>query len=940
MEGSTEATATEPEAPEEGSPAYWTAQARENCDEDESSDEEENTTEFKWRLKREKGLESITVEYDKAQTYMKQIAEEEMKVVIQKLQQAMETEDPSLKDMLKMWLGPYIKFLWKTCNLMARKLNKGKIDIFDIKNFMKVELSCMFLNTSPTNLFAKEFKDAYAFFVRGLSYERYKEVLNLMDQSPYDTNPGEVDKLIVDMENQLKICSICYVEDVSIIAIDDDKIKATKRLARSLGLVAKKIAKSFGPVAHCAVSVVTQLFLGSVLEKQGLTVDDCVQDLLTRFTDKSHFKFVNMTNTITRDRGYTYRSSTATMLGLGAEVHGTRKRENNFPFVFGKRPKENQKWIPEQGYAATYWAKARVKAGAREASLTGCASRKNSRVTLLESSLPACQPGFYTYIRNPMKDEEKHPIENESSADDKEKTKNDFHRILTNSNLVYLTEAQASPEWFTLRLFRITSSVAANMIKRIWTSMQDLEEDQLQSIANLRTIIHDENIDKAPEEIEVTKELKLYKLPQLKEIAKNNLEGSFSTMNKSNLIEKLTEEIMQGNLSMEQVKTGSPINHSGETDFDILLKCWFMRPFSSKGLYIGKVNEDRVKKLFLTKAFADAKLQLLSLKEMGLVVNKAVSKYFATSVDGLISYKDEYGHVRMALLEIKTRSGANSIGKIKEIRRLFGLYVECDSKTSNLHKLVPDEQYRVQLLHHCSVFNVFNIFYIESTVNRIVYMAQITYTADELFAYQNGFILPLVKDKIEPLVKLIVQDKEPPADTRFGWAVDWYTVCQNYFLSEKLYRIATDEGQLVRANSILPTIVHMWNYLKGGVDIYSRYVSNLPNPHRQLKLIGRLNIRVFMTLLHQSNTTFKLFEYRRKFGLEVPSLKHLRDRMSAGGNINHNFIFKVLYCLDAVFSTSEVSVMDEDNLVPVNTEEATTIQVSRAIIGTRGLRRV
>ena len=50
------------------------------------------------------------------------------------------------------------------------------------------------------------------------------------------------------------------------------------------GLVAKKIGKSFGPVAHCAVSVLTGLFLSISLEKRGIPVEENISDLLKGLT--------------------------------------------------------------------------------------------------------------------------------------------------------------------------------------------------------------------------------------------------------------------------------------------------------------------------------------------------------------------------------------------------------------------------------------------------------------------------------------------------------------------------------------------------------------------------------------------------------------------------------------------------------------------------------
>jgi len=169
--------------------------------------------------------------------------------------------------------------------------------------------------------------------------------------------------------------------------------------------------------------------------------------------------------------------------------------------------------------------------------------------------------------------------------------------------------------------------------------------------------------------------------------------------------------------------------------------------------------------------------------------------------------------------------------------------------------------------------NALEVFYVESTVHQIHYIVQVTFSREDLQKYVNGMIRPLLRLHVEPIVKILEQKSKLDFEVN-GYVCDTHTLKQSFFIAEELYDwVVTNNKPLPPCRSIVPTTVHLWNHLKGGVDIYSRYISNLGYNHKRLNLYGRLFLRAFKTLLHNACQTNKMFSYRQKFGVEVKSFQ-------------------------------------------------------------------
>ena len=211
-----------------------------------------------------------------------------------------------------------------------------------------------------------------------------------------------------------EICRIGHVPVHTIIALGDDKLRASKNRCWKHGLTARKIRSAFGPVMHCVASVATSLHLGGHLKKVQQSTRECMTLLLRSISNCQLDREICVRSLIARDRGYNTRELSHMCLAKGATELGTRKRESNFLFAFGKKARSGQIEVPEKGADAVYRAKLRPDApGRSNVVLHGFASRRHSRVALLESSttvnhadaswmLPRCRLDAFRYGWMPL----------------------------------------------------------------------------------------------------------------------------------------------------------------------------------------------------------------------------------------------------------------------------------------------------------------------------------------------------------------------------------------------------------------------------------------------------------------------------------------------------------------------------------------------------------
>ena len=376
----------------------------------------------------------------------------------------------------------------------------------------------------------------------------------------------------------------------------------------------------------------------------------------------------------------------------------------------------HQKAIPTKGEPCCYWCIRNPEINSRPATrIHGCAYRKNSRVVMLQSSLERTAVHRWSFVTKNTEPlyicKVKHDEE-----ELREESKTCFDTILDSPNLRMLTKIQASQEWFLLRKFKLTSSISGELTRKFLREEKgNLSREELQMLEKICNVLGYHSLNENENLMDpVGMEIFLGKLNKkaLQSLCKKYIEaGKAWNQNKPELVAKLVSALGdnavpegdvlltindEGQQCAEEAAT-TP-NPGAKSMYDVLLKIWFMQPLRTRGLYLGKVNEDRVKKLMLAGFLQKKGIRLLELKDVGLIVNTRVGdNMFATSIDGLLTY-EYYDHgvkmVKAAILEIKTRSGADAKAKLSKIVFDHGSFITCSAEGTIFKRVLPNLDYR------------------------------------------------------------------------------------------------------------------------------------------------------------------------------------------------------------------------------------------------------
>jgi len=263
--------------------------------------------------------------FDRMDDTLLAVAAEEVPVVLRRIREHLRMrpgQSLTVDRVLEFWLKRYVYRLKAHVNTVLTNMGKPSKTAGQIYMFLRTELYLLFFGESPSKFFGPRFRAYYP--TTGLSEKDHRDVTLALERprekiKVYVPHPG-----LVEMETFIQdICKVGYVEETSIIALDDDKLRVSKRLCSIFGLVAKKIGKGFGPIQHGVVSIVTSLFLGGHIEKHGQSVVDCITLLFGGLTGAVLDRQIYLENLITKDRGYNTRETSMYCLSRGAHELGT-----------------------------------------------------------------------------------------------------------------------------------------------------------------------------------------------------------------------------------------------------------------------------------------------------------------------------------------------------------------------------------------------------------------------------------------------------------------------------------------------------------------------------------------------------------------------------------------------------------------------------------------
>ena len=126
------------------------------------------------------------------------------------------------------------------------------------------------------------------------------------------------------------------------------------------------------------------------------------------------------------------------------------------------------------------------------------------------------------------------------------------------------------------------------------------------------------------------------------------------------------------------------------------------------------------------------------------------------------------------------------------------------------------------------MYGLYHVVYVEADTNSIIYAVMIEFESSVLLQYRT-FVSKLFLDCFPFLSSEIVASSGDFVRPNYKYAVDLETV----YLQYKLWKILEDMPEaarlkmLVKVKSIRPKLVSIWNTIKGGTDVFSRFMKNV-----------------------------------------------------------------------------------------------------------------
>ena len=275
-------------------------------------------------------------------------------------------------------------------------------------------------------------------------------------------------------------------------------------------------------------------------------------------------------------------------------------------------------------------------------------------------------------------------------------------QLLEKADLRELTREQDSPEWFILRRFVVTSTVAEKVLRLLIKFNIDLLDNEqctfLQSSLGISTKTGNKEVDQEYLRYKDESQSNLLKLKrqQLVDIAKEY--GHPISGNKPELVTR----ILSGPKKYENI--GS--------NLDEIVKGWFLKPLPKTHAFKqGSANEEYVlKSLKVIETFDnDIKIER-DVETFGLVCG-ITDRWLSGSVDGVIDLNID-GTIHSVPVEIKTFSAPGSIEDLAEITTSIGMYKRCAFGDNVFKACIKNIAYRVQVLHHALVFKAKHVLFV------------------------------------------------------------------------------------------------------------------------------------------------------------------------------------------------------------------------------------
>jgi hypothetical protein len=285
-----------------------------------------------------------------------------------------------------------------------------------------------------------------------------------------------------------------------------------------------------------------------------------------------------------------------------------------------------------------------------------------------------------------------------------------------------------------------------------------------------------------------------------------------------------------------------------------------MKPVRTEEMKLGSMNEENVLKQvdnFLT-LHSDLKI-VHNIKEYGLLAHWEV-EYAAFSPDGVCIIKDTDNATFSAVVEVKTRVSTKTRDDECKLQQKYGNFCEIRpfEDADRFKTVVPELAHRTQVLHALFCGSVQHSLLVYAKLDSIIRIIHITVTEMDQLVWIN-----MIRHIGTKYLDWIYSNHNIPAafldKTVLGHAKDKVTLLTNLQLWRAHRAIVRQDSKpLPPAKRILPSVIDFWNRLKGGVDIYSRYLKNCKAQHKKQNPNTVIILRLLTTCVYNAYQSYIL----------------------------------------------------------------------------------
>jgi hypothetical protein len=550
--------------------------------------------------------------------------------------------------------SPWMTRLKTHVRMGLSRMGKETLGEHEVYEFLEFSFMCHFFNMSPTVLTHPLVQIEKPL----MSLKRFEDILHSLDA----VGSTERSHLFDSLRNASSMCqTISYVEN-GVLSLDDNKIRH-----RSTEVSPYRLARVFhrngspGPTVHLISSVLTAMPLVMHAQMEGETNAMCMTALFTTLCAEPSLLNARLPNVLfTLDKAYPICLAAYLFSWRGAMVFGSQMKprgEKGNAFKSISMPKK-------ESSLSAYWAVAAIPNG----SLYELAFRSSNRISLLLCNEPVLSGNRWSMIV-------RHPQPKRLVINCTEQCEDE---TVIDMGRNELTINQGGREWFQLRKFKITGSVAAGAVAHLahnWNKLlleyPLLTEDNADQLDKVLHFLDWSNAARDPIEN-----------PQLSPVNYTDDEIRNLTRTKVQRIAEDEGFVVPASLKKSDLATAyiskTLKKRVVKSPFAHLLALWYVRPHHTAIMKRGITNE--LEMLPKLAEFFKAHCNYLSVERVFTVgmLEATDAAWMATSLDGVVEIRPLLeDNVRIQFpLEIKTRVVPNTVSQLMHLVSEYGRFKE------------------------------------------------------------------------------------------------------------------------------------------------------------------------------------------------------------------------------------------------------------------------